>query len=205
MEETARIIPPDYRVYQYLLILSPPEELRNKIMEIKKVFYDKYKADTTLWSKPHITLTKFVQFGIAEDRIINRLHCIAMGYPPIKIELQDYGSFPSHTIFININHKLPIQNLVIQIRTEAHRLLKLSAGNTPQYIMNPHLSIAKNLLLWQYERSWPEYCQKHFTGMFIADAMLLLKRQVGTLKYQIAQRLEFQNLPVTTKQGELFM
>jgi hypothetical protein len=34
--------------------------------------------------------------------------------------------------------------------------------------------------------------------------MLLLKRPIGELKYQILRRFEFQNLPVTTKQGELF-
>ena len=39
---------------------------------------------------------------------------------------------------------------------------------------------------------------------FIADSMLLLKRPVGEMKYQIVNRFEFQNMPVTTKQGELF-
>jgi hypothetical protein len=35
--------------------------------------------------------------------------------------------------------------------------------------------------------------------------MLLLKRPVQELKYQVVQYFEFQNLPVTTKQGELFL
>jgi hypothetical protein len=34
---------------------------------------------------------------------------------------------------------------------------------------------------------------------------LLLKRRQGDLSWQIAQRFEFMNLPVTTKQGELFV
>jgi hypothetical protein len=33
---------------------------------------------------------------------------------------------------------------------------------------------------------------------------LLLKRPVDDLKYQVAHRFEFQNLPVTTTQGNLF-
>ena len=70
--------------------------------------------------------------------------------------------------------------------------------------MEPHLAIARRLLPWQYEKGWLEYSHKHFTGRFIADALLLLKRPIGELKYAIAQRFEFQNLQVSTVQGELF-
>jgi hypothetical protein len=55
-----------------------------------------------------------------------------------------------------------------------------------------------------YEKGWLTYSHKHFTGRFIADAMLLLKRYEGEQAWQIVQRLEFQNLPVGIKQGELF-
>jgi 2'-5' RNA ligase len=127
-----------------------------------------------------------------------------MGFHPVKIELKDYGSFPAHTIYINVTSKVPVQNLVKQIRTEAQRLMKLNDDNKPHFIMEPHVTIARRLLPWQYEKGWLEYSHKHFTGRFIADAMLLLKRPVGELKYEIAQRFEFQNLPVNTTQGELF-
>ncbi|MEP7256122.1 MAG: 2'-5' RNA ligase family protein [Ferruginibacter sp.] len=200
---------PGYQVYEYLLVLNPHEELRNKIMEVKKAFYDKYQADTARWGKPHITLVNYVQYELMEERILNRLQAIAMGYHPIKIELKDYGSFPSHTIYINITSKIPIQDLVKTIRAEGQRLMKFDDDHKPHFIMEPHLTIARKLLPWQYEKGWLEYSHKHFTGRFIADSMLLLKRPVGEsdsyrMKYQIVKRFEFQNLPVTTKQGDLF-
>ena len=196
---------PGYRVYEYLLVLNSHEELRNKITEVKKEFYDKYKAETARWGKPHLTLVNFVQYGLMEERILNRLQVIAMGYHPIKVELKDYGSFPSHTIYINVTSKIPIQDLVKTIRAEAQRLMKLNDDNKPHFILEPHLTIARKLLPWQYEKGWLENSHKHFTGRFIADGMLLLKRPVGEMKYQIIRRFEFQNLPVTTKQGELFV
>ena len=196
---------PGYRVYEYLLVLNPHEELRNKITAVKTDFYSTYKAETAKWGKPHLTLVNFLQYEMFEERIINRLKLIAMGYHPIKIELKDYGSFPAHTIYINVTRKVPIQNLIKQIRTETQRLMKLNDDNKPHFIMEPHMTIARRLLPWQYEKGWLEYSHKHFTGRFIADGMLLLKRPVGELKYQIVQRFEFQNLPVATKQGELFM
>lgn len=195
---------PGYRVYEYLLVLNPHEELRNRITAVKAEFYNTYQAETAKWGKPHLTLVNFLQYGLMEDRIINRLKMIAMGYHPVKIELKDYGSFPSHTIYINVTSKVPVQNLVKQIRNEAQRLMKLNEDNKPHFIMEPHMTIARRLLPWQYEKGWLEYSHKHFTGKFIADGMLLLKRPVFELKYEIVQRFEFQNLPVNTTQGELF-
>lgn len=195
---------PGYRVYEYLLVLNPHEELRNRIMQVKKDFYDTYKASTAMGGKPHVSLVTFTQYGMMEERIIHRLRTIAMGFPPFKVELKDFGSFPSHTIYINITSKVPVQNLIKQIRTESQRLMKLNDDNKPHFIMEPHLTIARKLQPWQYEKGWLEYSHKHFTGRFIADSMVLLKRPEGELKYQVVQRFDFQNLPVMTKQGELF-
>ena len=82
--------------------------------------------------------------------------------------------------------------------------MKLNDDNKPHFILEPHITIARKLQPWQYEKGWLEYSNKNFTGRFIADSMILLKRPVGEMKYQVVQRFEFQNLPVTTKQGELF-
>ncbi len=196
---------PGYKVYECLLVLQPHEELWHRIVKVKNEFAEKYQSNFAKWGKPHITLVNFLQYQMMEERIINHLHTIAMSYQPVKIELKDYGSFPSHTIYINVTSKLPIQNLVKTIRTDAQRLMKLNDDNKPHFILEPHLTIARKLLPWQYEQGWLEYSHKHFTGRFIADGMLLLKRPAGELKYEVAKRFKFENLAVaTTTQGELF-
>lgn len=200
---------PGYRVYEYLLVLNPHEELRNRIIQIKKEFGETYKASTSIGGKPHVALANFLQYEMMEERLVNRLKTIAMSYYPIKVELKDFGSFPSHTIYINVTSKVPIQRLVKEIRGEAQRLMKLNDDNKPHFIMEPYIAIARRLLPWQYEEGWLEYSQKHFTGRFIADGMLLLKRPLdesgGYPRYQVVEKFQFQNLPVATKQGELFM
>lgn len=199
---------PGYRLYEYLLVLSPHEELWNRIMKTKEEFSDKYKSDHAKWGKPHITLVNFIQYEMMEERIVNRLRMVAMGSTAFKVELKDFGSFPSHTIYINVTSKLPIQNLIKTIRTDGQRLMKLNDDNKPHFIMEPHLTIARKLKPWQYEKGWMEYSNKHFTGRFIADNMTLLKRQVvadeARTKYQVREKFVFQNLPVATKQGDLF-
>jgi 2'-5' RNA ligase len=212
--QVSGITMPGYRVYEYLIVLDPHEELCGRITQVKKDFFEVYKASRVANAfgsgKPHVTLVNFVQYELMEERLVNRLKTIAMGYYPIKVELKDYGSFPSHTIYINVISKLPIQNLVKEIRANAQRLMKLNDDNKPHFMMEPLIAVARKLLPWQYEKGWLEYSNKHFTGRFIADGMLLLKRPVGEtdgprMKYQVVERFQFQNLPVVTKQGELFM
>jgi len=211
MNATSVIKIPGYRYNEYLLILNPREDLRDKIMRVKKEFSEKYKAPVALYSKPHITLVNFVQFEMMEERLINRLKIIASAYSEFKVELKDFGSFPSHTIFINIESKEQVQNLIRQLRP-AQQLMTLNKENKPHFMADPHLTVARKLLPWQYEQGWFDYSHRHFTGRFIADEMLLLKRSLETQsdglhlagKYQIVQRFKFLNLPVSSAQGQLF-
>ena len=193
---------PGYRVYEYLLVLTPHEELRNKVTQVRKAFQDAYQSSAG--GHPQVLMVNFLQYEMMEERLINRLKVVAMGYPPFKVELKDFGSFPSHTIYINVTSKVPVQGLVKEIRSEAQRLMKLNDENKPHFILEPHLTIARKLKPWQYEKGWLEYSNKNFTGRFIADSMALLKRQVGEKRYTTVMRFALQNLPVSTKQGELF-
>jgi len=195
---------PGYQVCDYLLVLRPNDELWNRVMKIKEEYSDKFKNEHGRWSRPHIVLASFQQYEMMEERLLSRLQTIAMGFPPFKVELKDYGNFPSHTIYINISSRVGVQNLVKKIRSEGQRLMKMEEGNKPLYMLEPHITIATKLLPWQYEKGWLEYSHKYFTGRFIADSMYLLKRKAMDSKFHVSEKFTFQNLPVTIKQGELF-
>jgi 2'-5' RNA ligase len=193
---------PGYKLCQYLLVLQPHEELCNKIVSLKKEFAQKFEAPGAEWGKPQITLARFSQLQLMQDRIVNRLKMISMAMPAFKVELKDFGSFPAHTIYIKVDTKVAIQLLVKQLKT-AQSLLK-TKEHKPHFIDESHISIARNLLPWQYEKSWLEYSQKHFSGRFIANNMLLLRRVEGMKSYQPVQKFAFLNMPVVTTQGSLF-
>ena len=195
---------PGYQPYEYALVLRPHEELSHRIIKVREHFSDQYKTEISKWTWPQVTLASFQQLRMMEDRLVNRFRTIAMGFPPFKVEMKDFGSFPSHTIFINVTSKLPVQNLVKMIRSDCQRLMKMDAEHKPFFIMDPYITVARKLKPWQYEKGWLEYSTRHFTGRFIANSMLLLKRPAGELKYHIVEKFSFQNLPVLTKQGELF-
>ncbi len=193
---------PGYKMCEYLLVLQPHEELWNKVVAIKKEFAAKFEAPSAEWGKPQITLVKFSQLQMLEERIANRLKMIAMAMPAFKVELKDFGSFPTHTIYINVETKVAIQMLVKHLKT-AQSLMKTKEVK-PYFMENFHLTVARQLLPWQYEKGWLEYSHRHFTGRFIAGNMLLLRRPEGVKGYQTVQKFEFMNMPVVTTQGALF-
>jgi hypothetical protein len=193
-----------FRVNEYLIVLKPHEELVNKIKAIRDEFAEKFQTASAHYLKPHLALVNFMALEMSEERIINRLASISMGLMPVKIELKDYGSYPSHSIFINVTSKLPLLSMVDQLKT-AQSLLKLSKDNKPHFIEDPHILISRKLKVWQFEHGWLEFSHRHFTGRFIADSFLLLKRKATSNNaFQIVKRFEFQNLPVSTFQGKLF-
>ncbi len=192
-----------YSTAEYALMLSPHEELYNRIMAVKSDFAGRYHCPTATVLKPQLTLLTFLQLEMAEERIVQRLESIGAAQPPLKIELKDFGSHPSHTIYINVTTKVPVLQLVKAIK-EAQSLLRYDPNFKPHFIAEPQITIARKLVPWQYDKAWIEYSHTPFTGRFIAQKMTLLKRKVGNRTYQHVKDFSFQNLPQTNLQGSLF-
>jgi 2'-5' RNA ligase len=195
---------PGYQVNEYKIILTPSEDVAKRVMAIQKDFIEKFKVEYKSVYMPQLILATFKQIQSFESRIINRLKIVSMAYHPIKIELKDFGSFPSHTIFIQVTSRNGIIELVKKIREESQRLMKLDAQNKPHFINDAHITIARKLKPWQFESGWLEYSHQHFTGKFIASKMILLRKKDGEFKFKPIENFEFQNLPIESKQGELF-
>ncbi|HTG56541.1 MAG TPA: 2'-5' RNA ligase family protein [Niabella sp.] len=191
-------------VAEYLLLIEPRKDLSDAITNIKKAFYDQYKALAALKGKPHLTLVNYKQYTSFESRIVQKLRTVSMQVAPIAIDLQDYGSFPSHTIYINVVSRSTVQNLVKNIRTHLQGLMKMDKDNKPHFILEPHITIARRLKPWQYEQGWLAYSHQSFSARFIANAMVLLRRETPDQKYELVHRFEFQGMAVGASQTMLF-
>ena len=51
---------PGYRINEYLLVITLPEELRHKIGKVKDEFAEKYKVPSAKYLKPHIALVNYL-------------------------------------------------------------------------------------------------------------------------------------------------
>jgi 2'-5' RNA ligase len=194
---------PGYRLNEYIIVLSPHEELSHRILSLRMELNHTYRYVFSTSLKPHVLLVKFRNLALAEERMVQRVQQIAMGLAPFKVELKDFGSHPSHSIFMNVSTRIPILQAVKELK-QAQHIMQLNAEHKPHFIEEPCIMLAHKLKNWQYEKAWSDFSQRHFSGRFIADSLLLLKRPEGNQRYQIVRRMEFMNVPVAVRQGELF-
>lgn len=192
---------PGYIMHEYKLVIPLPEALEARIYQLRQDFgaHYQYKADP---GRPHLTLVSFSQVEMMEERILQRLKTIGMGASPFKVELRDFGAFPTHTIYVNVATKNAVRELMRSVK-DIQKLLKTDADHKPYFLQDPVISIARKLKPWQFEKGWLEYSHRHFTGRFVADGILLLKRRDASRPWQILQRIEFKSLPVAMQQQSL--
>jgi hypothetical protein len=193
---------PGYRVSEYLLVLDVPELLRHKIEKARTELLEKYLIPQPPTGRPHVALVRFVMPEMMEEKFLYRMQVIAMAEKPFLIELHNYGSYPMHSVYINIANQQRVLQLIKNLK-ETRSLMK-SGGEDPHFLQDPVIPLAGRIDKKIYVEAMKEYVHKHFSGKFVVDAMLLLKRKSGEKKYQVLRRFEFQNLPVNAVQGNLF-
>ncbi len=89
------------------------------------------------------------------------------------------------------------------MRKETQRLMKLNDENKPHFILEPYITIARKLQPWQYEKGWLEYSNRNFTGRFIADGMLLLKRPLDEMKIPGAAKIRISKFAGDNEAGRI--
>ena len=192
-----------YVTAQYLLVIEPHESLRNEISQVKKHFAETYDCAAAAIGKPNITLVRFEQYEMMEQRILRRLQSLTAEQNSFVVELHDFGSLPTHSIYINVTTQTQIIELVKSFRPIQH-LLKIDKERKPHFITDPHITIARKLLPWQYEKGWLELSHTHFSGRFVVDHLLLLRKRDGETKYSLMRKFGLMNEKIMSVQTELF-
>jgi 2'-5' RNA ligase len=174
----------DAKIFEYLLLIPPSDFVSKKISEIKLTFSDVHGCENAAKLTPHLTMIKFLQRETMEFRIINCFEKFTHHIAPFAVELDGFGEFPPHTIYVKPSTAKPIADLVIGMRAMFGRMLKFSDLLKPTFVTNPHLTIARGMSEEQYQAIWPIYKKQEFLGSFMADQMVLIKREVDpfTLK-----------------------
>lgn len=188
---------------EYMVVLAPHEDLYNKIMQLKQEFASAYENTMAVALKPHISIVRFIQYEMNELKVHNKLKLLAKALPAFKVDLDGFGSYPSHTIYIKVQTQEPVKAIAKKLR-EAQSLMTINKDNKPHFLNEPHIAIARKLLPWQYEKGWLEYSHKHCHASFMADWLLFMKRPSGSKGWQIVDKLAMMNVQVQTTQGDLF-
>jgi 2'-5' RNA ligase len=194
----------EHSLNDYKITIVPHLDLAEKIAAARTTFNKKYKPEFPIRSHPDLTLVTWKQSVFSEKKILAKLKVISMAFPPFKVEIKDFISAPSHSIFLNVTSKVPLELLSKKIRQETQLLMRVDGDIKPHFLNEFHITVARKLKPWQYEEGWLEYSHKHFTGRFIADRLLISKKAHGQNFYKPIDSFNLENLPIETTQGELF-
>lgn len=170
-------------IWEYLVLVPVPETVTSLIQQQKEYMARAYNIKHVLPAKPYISIVKFSQYKALEKEVVKRLHLSATGLAPGLINLKGFGSFPTHTIFINITSKEFITSIVRRVRTYSQLSMRLNIDHKPHFFTDPHIAFARELKPWQYEKAWLHYERQSFSARFIATNFHMLGRPVKTSTY----------------------
>jgi 2'-5' RNA ligase len=193
---------PGYRVNEYRLVIPFPQVLQDRIHSLRKTLHERHGVKFPFEIKPSLTLLRCHAFERMESKLLERFQQVAMSTDPFKVELKDFSAYPSHTIYIDVATKSPFNEMVKELKKL--KWLMNIPDHEPHFIPEPHLIVAQKLKPMQFTRMWMECEHSQFTGRFIADSLLLLKRSEISKRYEVVRKMDMMSLPMNVKQGVLF-
>ena len=162
--------------YEYLLVANPDEDVLNKVMNEKQVFYDRYKEDGAVKSKPYITVANFWAMETMEATVIRWIERICSKHHSFNVALNNFSGFPPHTIYLRVQNPQPFKLLAKQLKVISD-YIKDNNCPTPKLIDRPHLTIARRLPEDVYSKAMLDYSQRDFHSSFMVNELVMLKRK----------------------------
>lgn len=195
---------PGYDVYEYFLIISLPVNLQDEVIALREDFHKSFETHHKIKGKPSLALALFLQYETMEQKVVRMFQHVASFFPPLSITLNNFGSFPTHSIYITVKENSAVYSLVKNIRSNSKGILQVNKETKPMIMLQPHIGIVRKLKPDIYERSWQKYQHATFSGFFVANEMILLRRPTNEHKWQLVSRFVFQNKSLPSTQGKLF-
>ncbi len=200
--QTSLVRLPGHTLREYQVIVTPQEALRERIMKKRAEFREHHGSSGHL-PPACLCIARFHQYLMNEDRTIAQMDRMAMGMAPFRITIRGFNSLPDHAIFFHTERSAGLHKLAAGIKALG-KLLYPDPDHKAKVHPEPHIVLARRLDPEQFAAGWGEWAARPFSADILAESFLVLKRIPGDIRAQVVSRSEFKNLPVATRQGELF-
>jgi 2'-5' RNA ligase len=162
--------------YEYLLVVHPAKEVYEKVEAEKERFSSDYNVSVAKSALPHITVANFLAKEEMEETVIKWMHRILSEQRSFNVELNNYSGFPPHTVYARKQEHQPFRQLAASLKV-IDQYVRNNGCPPAVFITRPYLTIARRLQANVYEKAMFDYARKTFHATFIADELVLLKRQ----------------------------
>lgn len=162
--------------HEYHLVVKPAKEINKKLVAEKQIFYDDYKQQNAVQTKPYIAVAGFFANEGMENTVIRWIQRICSKQQSFSVTLNNYGGFPPDTIYLRIQNESPFLQLAKELSVvNAY----ISSGSCEPMLLTPrpHVSIAGKLPEDIFFKALTQYAHKFFHETFLVNELLLLKRE----------------------------
>lgn len=167
---------PGEKLYQYLVVVHPDNDVSGKIQLEKQLFDDEFKETIAVKTKPHIKIASFIARESMEETLIRWIQRICNLREQFTVTLNNYSGFPPDTIYIRVQNEKPFQQLVKELKILNTYVSSCSCPPV-KLISRPYVSIARRVSEEVYFKALSRYSLKSFHETFMVNELLLLRRE----------------------------
>lgn len=171
----------DTKLFGYLIVISPSKEVADYVSACKSDLHKEYGNYPSQHSDPHITICNY---PLLEERQYNVLIGLQKGLislEPFTLKLKDFGSFPgSNVIFVDIEESGDLKKLreILYVKN-----VHLWISKKFFLFTKPHLTIAKQLKPYIFDKVRSDYCGKSYQKQFWVDHLAILRYDFDQGRY----------------------
>jgi 2'-5' RNA ligase len=162
--------------YEYMLVVQTGKELANQILETRSGFEKTYQVHSRRMNQPYIKLASFTAKDAMEPTIERWIQRICAGQESFPVMLNNFSGFPTGKLFVRVQYHEPFMRLASGLSV-IDDYIKSYGCPSAKIVSHPHVTIANKLPADMYTKAMLDYSQRDFSGSFIVEEVLLLKRK----------------------------
>jgi 2'-5' RNA ligase len=162
--------------FDYQLVMHLSGEAFDRVMLEKEYFLNVYKEKVAVKAPPHITLARIQAHERMEESMIRYTHRILSTQKSFTAILNNFSGFPQHTVYARVQDHEPFKKLAMALAPVDH-YVKGNGCLPINFILHPHVTIARRLKPEVYQKAVWEYSKRTFFASFSITELVLLKRK----------------------------
>lgn len=158
----------------YFIAILPPDNIANRVQEVKEEFVNKFDSKEAYHKPPHFTLQiPFKAPEKIEEIIVPHLTFFAEDQESFTVNLSGFNHFRDDVIFIDVKDPSAMKALHDNLIEYLQNELGFTKTNKS---FTPHMTVAyRDLTPDNFERAWEEFQDRSFDFSFEVNSIFLMK------------------------------
>ena len=161
---------------RFFIALVPPDDIQERITEIKQYFADRYNSSRALQSPPHITLQIPFEWPAADvPKLEESLKGFAARRLSIPVTLSGFAAFVPRVIYVDVVKSPELLELQKDLMSYIEENLGIADRLSQTRPFVPHVTVAfSDLTQENFQKAWLEFQERSIFFEFTASTLTLL-------------------------------